>query len=107
MLFRSAGALQISGGFRTLETSRGFYLEAEARGMRAPREPEEERVYSSVGMVGVDLDEIGEMRNVSPQDFFHVLDWSKPYQEGDPPTISEGFTEDLSQAPGVVMDGYG
>lgn len=97
----------IPRGFRTLETSRGFWLEAESRGMRAPKENEDDRVYSSVGMVGLDLDEIGEMRNVSPQDYFHVLDWSKPYQEGDPPTIAEGFTEDLSQAAGVVINDYG
>ena len=98
---------RIPRGFRTLETSRGFYFEAEARGMRPPPEQEEERVYSSVGMVGLDLDEIAEMRNVRPQDFFHVLDWTKPYQEGDPPTIAEGCTEDLSEAPGVVIDDYG
>ena len=104
---RQVRSQRIPRGFRTLETSRGFYLEAEARGMRPPPEQEEERVYSSVGMVGLALDEIAEMRNVRPQDFFHVLDWARPYQEGDPPTIAEGFTEDLSTAPGVVIDEYG
>lgn len=85
---------RIPRGFRTIEASRGFWEEAELQGMCLP-EPEGriERIYSSVGMVGLSLDEIAEIRNISSDDLHRVLDWSQPYVEGDPPMIAEQVIE--------------